>query len=108
AGRQVGCRSRSFGRTPGHDAADGEQDEPERRTQKHRHHDTGPPELRLASLAALSFRKVTRYMPKCSSRPSITSPHEMYGNSQPGLRTTCRTVPLACRVQSAWKNVSPW
>src|SRR5262249_17900636 len=45
--------------------------------------------------ANLRRRKPTRWRPKCTSMPTATMAQEKYGMSQPGLSTTCRTVPFS-------------
>jgi hypothetical protein len=47
---------------------------------------------RAAGLVRVRERNCTRKMPKCNTRPTLTSAHEAYGSSQPGFFTTCSTV----------------
>jgi hypothetical protein len=41
-------------------------------------------------------------MPKCTHIPTVTSTHDTYGISQPGLRTTCRIVVVSPGRKLAW------
>src|SRR5262249_14230368 len=52
--------------------------------------------------AALRRRNPIKCMPKWISIPPATIAHEKYGSSQPGLRTTCKTVPSSPGKNPDW------
>ena len=64
-------------------------------------HQRGKPVGKL--LQAIFLRtELERRVPKCRRSPSETNAQDKYGSIHPGLRTTCKTVPLSSGANDAW------